>query len=181
MRMYQVDAFSGQLFAGNPAAVLPLDDWLPEPLMQAIVQESNLAETAFLHPNGNGWDLRWFTPVMEVDFCGHATLASAHVLTAHLGARAPLVFQTRIGELRVEKLAEGYRLDLPCLPPRPLDILPADALSSFTAPPERIFRNFENICRSWPCRSGAKLCARAGRADPARPVGAGGDRAGRGG
>lgn len=81
MQMYQVDAFTDRLFAGNPAAVLVLEDWLPDELMLAITQENNLAETAFVKPRSDGaWDLRWFAPAHEVDFCGHATLATAHVL-----------------------------------------------------------------------------------------------------
>ncbi|WP_204313102.1 PhzF family phenazine biosynthesis protein, partial [Stenotrophomonas maltophilia] len=68
------------MFAGNPAAVLVLDDWLALDTMQAIAEENNLAETAFARPNAGGWDLRWFTPTAEVNFCGHATLATAHVL-----------------------------------------------------------------------------------------------------
>ena len=75
--IYQVDAFSGDLFRGNPAAICPLDSWLPDQTMQSIAAENNLAETAFYCPNGSGYHLRWFTPVVEIDLCGHATLASA--------------------------------------------------------------------------------------------------------
>ena len=75
--MYQVDAFAGRVFAGNPAAICPLESWLPDDQMQAIAAENNLAETAFFVRNGSGYKLRWFTPAVEVDLCGHATLASA--------------------------------------------------------------------------------------------------------
>ncbi|HAO2892186.1 TPA: PhzF family phenazine biosynthesis protein, partial [Escherichia coli] len=92
--MYQVDAFTSALFRGNPAAVLVLDDWLPEATMQNIAAENNLAETAFVRPNGSGWDLRWFTPVHEAPFCGHATLATSHVLAHEMGIDGQLVFET---------------------------------------------------------------------------------------
>ncbi len=146
MRMYQVDAFTDRLFAGNPAAVLVLEDWLPDQLMLAIAQENNLAETAFTRarPDG-GWDLRWFTPAFEVDFCGHATLATAHVLMTETGARGPLAFHTRVGVLGVAGGPGGYRLDLPCLPPEPLDALPEAIAGIFATPPRRIFRSFENV------------------------------------
>src|SRR6266700_1721657 len=78
--LYQVDAFTGRLFGGNPAAVCPLGEWLPDATMQAIAAENNLAETAFFVAQGEGYLLRWFTPAVEVELCGHATLASAHVL-----------------------------------------------------------------------------------------------------
>lgn len=121
MRMFQVDAFTDRLFAGNPAAVLVLDDWLPDDLMLKIAAENNLAETAFTRPRPDGgWDLRWCTPAMEVDFCGHATLATAHILFTEYAAPGPLVFHTRIGPLRVDRGDAGYLLDLPCLPPKPL-------------------------------------------------------------
>lgn len=80
LKMYQVDAFSDRILGGNPAAVLIVEEWLPDSLMQSIAAENNLAETAFVKRAGDGWDLRWFTPTVEVDFCGHATLATAHVL-----------------------------------------------------------------------------------------------------
>ncbi|GBQ31463.1 PhzF family phenazine biosynthesis protein [Gluconacetobacter azotocaptans] len=146
MRMYQVDAFTERLFAGNPAAVLVLDDWLPDDCMLAITQENNLAETAFVKARSDGaWDLRWFAPVHEVDFCGHATLATAHVLLTEIGAQAPLTFHTRVGELRVSKNRCGYRLDIPRLPPVALEALPTEIATIFAHPPVRIFRNFENI------------------------------------
>lgn len=146
MRMYQVDAFTDRLFAGNPAAVLVLDDWLSEDLMLSIAQENNLAETAFVKARSDGaWDLRWFAPAHEVHFCGHATLATAHVLVTAAGAEAPLVFQTRVGELRVTCNPVGYRLDIPCLPPQALDAVPAEIGGIFAHPPINVFRNFENI------------------------------------
>lgn len=146
MRMFQVDAFTDRVFGGNPAAVLVLDDWLPDDMMLAITQENNLAETAFVKARADGtWDLRWFAPAHEVDFCGHATLATAHVLLTKTGAAAPLVFHTRVGELRVSPVPQGYRLDLPCLPPEPMGALPPEIAGIFAKPPVHIFRNFENV------------------------------------
>ena len=78
--VYQVDAFTSEMFGGNPAAVCPLDAWLPDDVLQAIALENNLSETAFYVPEGDGYRLRWFTPAVEVDLCGHATLATSHVL-----------------------------------------------------------------------------------------------------
>lgn len=146
MRMFQVDAFTDRLFAGNPAAVLVVENWLRDDLMLAIAQENNLAETAFAKARSDGtWDLRWFAPAHEVDFCGHATLATAHVLLTAIGAKAPFVFHTRVGLLRVTTESDGYRLDIPRLPPEPLEALPEEVAEVFVKPPLRIFRNFENI------------------------------------
>lgn len=146
MRMYQVDAFTDRLFTGNPAAILVLDDWLPGELMLAITQENNLAETAFVKARPDGaWDLRWFAPAHEVDFCGHATLATAHVLFTKAKADTPLAFHTRVGELRVSRELGGYRLDIPRLTPEVIDTLPQDIAGIFVELPVRIFRNFENI------------------------------------
>ena len=85
--IYQVDAFSKQVFGGNPAAICPLDAWISDDLMQAIAMENQLSETAFFVKEAEGFHLRWFTPAFEIDLCGHATLASAHVLYEHLGHR----------------------------------------------------------------------------------------------
>ena len=104
IKLYQVDAFTDKLFGGNPAGVCPLDDWLPEEVMQNIAFENNLAETAFFIINGADFELRWFTPVSEVDLCGHATLASAHVLFNHMDYnRDKIIFHSRSGELTVRK------------------------------------------------------------------------------
>ena len=143
--MFQVDAFSNRVFGGNPAAVVILDDWLPGHVMQAVAAENNLAETAFARPNETGWDLRWFTPANEADFCGHATLATAHVLVTQHAVRDCLRFSTRVGELRVFPEHDGYRLDVPCLPPQPLHELPESVAGMFANTSRGIFRNFENV------------------------------------
>lgn len=146
MRMYQVDAFTDQLFAGNPAAVLVLEEWLPDDLMLAITRENNLAETAFVKLRQDGtWDLRWFAPAHEVDFCGHATLATAHILFTEQGADSDIIFHTRVGELRVSKAARGYKLDIPRLAPEALESLPHEIADILSMKPVGMFRNFENI------------------------------------
>lgn len=118
--MYQVDAFSGRVFAGNPAAVCPLESWLPDAQMQAIAAENNLAETAFFVRNGKGYKLRWFTPIVEVDLCGHATLASAFVILNDLEPNERSVaFETKSGTLTVTREGGLYSLDFPARPPKP--------------------------------------------------------------
>lgn len=143
--MYQVDAFAERVFGGNPAGVLVLEEWLPEAMMQAIAAENNLAETAFVKRNGDHWDLRWFTPTVEVDFCGHATLATAHILFTEYAISGPITFKTRVGQLNVEVVEEGYLLDLPSLPPEKIPNLPAVIEPLFRDIAQSHFRNFENI------------------------------------
>lgn len=134
LEVLQVDAFTDRPFAGNPAGVclLPAGAWPDEGWMQAVAAEVNVAETAFLRPTGPGsWDLRWFTPTVEVDLCGHATLASAHALRTHWGATdSRLTFATRSGALVVTADGDDLVLDLPADPPAPAPDAPAllDAL-----------------------------------------------------
>ncbi len=116
LRQYQVDAFATAVFQGNPAAVVPLEYWLEDGLMQAIAGENNLSETAFLVETAQGFDLRWFTPCCEVDLCGHATLAAAYVVFEKLAYREPVVrFATRSGELRVERHGDTLSMDFPAI------------------------------------------------------------------
>jgi len=122
IKQYQVDAFASRVFEGNPAAVCPLDAWLPDELMQAIAEENNLSETAFFVPEGNAFRLRWFTPVAEVDLCGHATLASAHVILNILGHASERVeFETHSGRLTVARDGEMLAMDFPAQPPQPCE------------------------------------------------------------
>ncbi len=120
LRIVQVDAFADRPFTGNPAAVMPLEAWLPDDMLQAIAMENNLSETAFTIPAGNGeadYELRWFTPTLEIALCGHATLASGHVL---IGDRDRIRFRTRrAGLLEVAREGDGYALSLPALTPAP--------------------------------------------------------------
>ena len=117
--IYQIDAFSSQLFGGNPAAVCPLDHWLDTRLLQAIAAENNLAETSFIVPLEPGnYQLRWFTPAVEVPLCGHATLAAAYAIAHRMDAgREHFRFQTLSGELLVTRSGELYTLDFPVRPP----------------------------------------------------------------
>jgi PhzF family phenazine biosynthesis protein len=128
--LYQVDAFTDQPFAGNRAAVCLLPDPADPGWMQRVAMEMNLAETAFLHREGDDYRLRWFTPTVEVDLCGHATLASAHILwernlIAH-GAQAR--FQTRSGLLTADRRPNGIELDFPATPAKPAT--PPDGLNA---------------------------------------------------
>lgn len=122
LRQYQVDAFTTDVFGGNPAAVVPLEHWLDDTVMQAIAAENNLSETAFFVPAGEGYHLRWFTPLAEVDLCGHATLATAHVLFDEMQLPAQQIsFATRSGILRVEREAARLLMDFPVLPMQPCE------------------------------------------------------------
>lgn len=132
--IYQVDAFSARPFGGNPAAVCPLTEWLPDELLQNIAAENNLSETAFFVPRGEVYELRWFTPQVEVDLCGHATLATAWVLIHALGdAPSVLRFATRSGELRVTREGDELAMDFPARTPQacepPAGLLEALGLS----------------------------------------------------
>ena len=121
--IYQVDAFASEVFAGNPAAVCPLEAWLPDPVMQAIAMENNLAETAFFVARDGSYDLRWFTPALEVDLCGHATLGSGYVIATYLDPGAEeMTFSSRSGPLKVTRSGDLYTLDFPALSARQLDL-----------------------------------------------------------
>ncbi len=120
--LYIVDAFTNKPFSGNPAAVCPLQKWLDDSLLQSIAAENNLSETAFFIPKGDAYHLRWFTPAVEVPLCGHATLASAHVLFNHLGfIREEIVFETMRGELRIRRMDDLLLMNFPARIPQPVD------------------------------------------------------------
>ncbi|MBI1261002.1 MAG: PhzF family phenazine biosynthesis isomerase [Rhizobiales bacterium] len=143
-RLFQVDAFAAKVFEGNPAAIVPLDAWPETALMQALAAENNLAETAFFVPEGEGYHLRWFTPTVEVDLCGHATLASAHVLFSHLGYDKPAIsFQTRSGELVVKREGDKLAMDFPAAKPRPFP-MPAGIEEALGARP-RVYLRTSNL------------------------------------
>ena len=119
--IFQVDAFAARRFAGNPAAVMPFDRFPPDAVMQELAAENNLAETAFLVRDGDGYRIRWFTPVTEVPLCGHATLASAAVVMERLEPdRRRVVFGSASGPLMVERAGVGYVMDFPARPSRPV-------------------------------------------------------------
>ncbi|HRY32782.1 MAG TPA: PhzF family phenazine biosynthesis protein [Bacteroidales bacterium] len=112
--LFQVDAFTNHLFGGNPAAICPLEHWLPDELMQKIAMENNLSETAFFVKEGFAYHIRWFTPKVEVRLCGHATLASAHVLYNHLGFEGETIhFHSKSGHLEVSRNGKLLILDFP--------------------------------------------------------------------
>jgi len=139
--IYQVDAFTDSVFSGNPAAVCSIgSEWLPDTIMQSIATENNLAETAFFILNDGKYSIRWFTPETEVDLCGHATLATAHVLYHHQGSTIEEVaFQSRSGELRVRMVEGRYRLDFPIDIVSQVDMTP-ELLAGFDQRPIEAYR-----------------------------------------
>jgi len=119
---FEVHSFTDHVFHGNPAGVCPLDQWIDDELMQKIAKENGLSETAFFVPSKDGFDLRWFTPTMEVDLCGHATLASAFVLFEHLDYEGEMiVFHTQSGDLMVSKQGSAIVMDFPSRPATRVD------------------------------------------------------------
>jgi predicted PhzF superfamily epimerase YddE/YHI9 len=128
LRFFQVDAFTSRLFAGNPAGVVPLDAWLPDETLQNIAMENNLAETAFIVPEAavqSDFHLRWFTPAVEMDLCGHATLATAHVLKTELGFASDRIrFRSKSGGLTVSTEGDRLVLDFPSRSGVPIDVFP---------------------------------------------------------
>jgi predicted PhzF superfamily epimerase YddE/YHI9 len=135
--LVQVDAFSDRPFSGNPAAVVLLPRWLDEAVLQAIAAENNLSETAYVVREGDRLQLRWFTPTVEVDLCGHATLAAGAVVLAENGGD-DVAFDTRSGTLNVRRIGDGYELDLPALPPFPRADPPTALAEILGHPPEEI-------------------------------------------
>jgi PhzF family phenazine biosynthesis protein len=143
--LFQVDAFAEGVFSGNPAAVCPLDTWLPDNVMQAIAAENNLSETAFFVREDPGFRLRWFTPTREVELCGHATLASAFVLWTHLGESGPLRFRTRSGVLIVEQDGDRIVLDFPALSLEPAQRPPDALFIGLGVKPDAVLANGESL------------------------------------
>jgi PhzF family phenazine biosynthesis protein len=144
LRMFQVDAFTAERFRGNPAAVIPLQAWLSDELMQAIAAENNLSETAFFVREADGaFHIRWFSPLTEIDFCGHATLASAFVLLEAGLAQAPLVFRaSAVGDLTVQRRADGLlEMSFPNRAPEPVAEPPAALLQGLGCEPEAVLRS----------------------------------------
>ena len=140
--IYQIDAFTDKIFGGNPAAVCPLDSWPADTVLQNIAIENNLAETAFfIHLEGNKYHLRWFTPEIEIDLCGHATLASAYVIFNELNQEADeLVFESKSGILKVKKQGAYLELDFPSRPPVKAD-LPATIADALSIQPVEVWKS----------------------------------------
>jgi PhzF family phenazine biosynthesis protein len=146
LQIFQVDAFTREAFHGNPAAVVPLEEWLPTETMLAIAAENNLAETAFFVKEGDGYGLKWFTPTVEMDLCGHATLASAFVLWNELGFTGEtLSFETRSGTLTVARDGDLMVLDFPSRPPAETDA-PANLGEALSAEPETTLKSRDLLC-----------------------------------
>lgn len=142
LSIYQVDAFTDHLFAGNPAAVVPIEDeWPGDDILQKVAIENNLAETAFFQQKGDVFELRWFTPEFEVDLCGHATLASAHVIYKHLGYdKNEIHFESMSGPLVVSRKNNLLQLDFPSRMPEPVDGKP-EWLKAFSHQPQEILKS----------------------------------------
>jgi PhzF family phenazine biosynthesis protein len=138
---FVVHSFTSSLFHGNPAGICPLETWLADELMQRVAAENRLSETAFFVPGEDGYDLRWFTPESEVDLCGHATLATAHVLFTELGYEAPAVrFQTQSGPLTVWREGEALVMDFPARPGEPIEA-PEHLVTGLGAEPAEVYRS----------------------------------------
>jgi PhzF family phenazine biosynthesis protein len=141
LTIYQVDAFTTKLFGGNPAAVCPLETWLPDEVMQKLAAENNLSETAFFVKEGEVFHLRWFTPEYEIDLCGHATLASAFILFNYLNFEKGVIkFQTKSGLLEVRKKGELIELNFPARMPEACEA-PEALLKGFNFPPAKVLKS----------------------------------------
>lgn len=137
---YEISAFTTNAFGGNPAGVCPLAAWLPDPVLQSIAANNNLAETAFMVPRGDDFDLRWFTPTTEVDLCGHATLAAAFVLFIERGVHAKDIrFHSRSGVLTVSREGDLLTLDFPSRPANPC-VLPDALVRGLGAKPQEVLK-----------------------------------------
>lgn len=148
LSIYQVDAFTGRLFSGNPAAVCPLETWIDDYRLQAVAAENNLSETAFFVKRGDRYEIRWFTPTSEVDLCGHATLASAFVIFHFLEKNLKAVaFETRErGALSVTRDGERLTLDFPAMVPEPCEA-PAGLIEGLGRRPEAVLRSRDYLVR----------------------------------
>jgi PhzF family phenazine biosynthesis protein len=141
MTIYQVDAFTNKLFGGNPAAVCPLEKWLPDSIMQKLAAENNLSETAFFVKNNETYDIRWFTPEFEIDLCGHATLASAYVIFNHsYHPTDQVVFNCKSGKLTVDRKGDLFKLNFPSRMPVPAKA-PGNLLQSVNITPTKILKS----------------------------------------
>ena len=141
--IYIVHAFTNRLFGGNPAAVCPLTHWLPDETMQQLAKENNLSETAFFVPEGDGFRLRWFTPTVEVKLCGHATLATAHIMYTELGyQKDEILFYSLSGELKITRMADNrIQLDFPANKPEPMTDIPDALFSSLHISSSPVFKS----------------------------------------
>src|SRR5690349_21245120 len=146
LKIYQLDAFTDKIFCGNPAAVCPLDEWLPDNLMQNIAMENNLAETAFFVKREEQFEIRWFTPTVEVDLCGHATLASAAVLFEYENYPGDVItfFSPRSGILKVSRSGDLLTLDFPSDKFERADLSP-QLIACFNSQPVEAYRGKTDV------------------------------------
>ncbi|HXD08998.1 MAG TPA: PhzF family phenazine biosynthesis protein [Anaerolineales bacterium] len=141
LQIFQVDAFTDKVFGGNPAGVCPLDHWIPDEMMLKIAMENAVAETAFFAPGSAGFDIRWFTPEFEMDLCGHATLATAHVLINHLNHPQPSIkFHSNSGDLVVTAEDKLLTLNFPSRKPVPSEV-PQVILDAIQAKPLEVLKS----------------------------------------
>lgn len=151
--LFQIDAFTGHAFGGNPAAVCPLPYFLQDDIMQAIARENNLSETAYIVPTAQGeadFDLRWFTPTVEVDLCGHATLAAAKVIFSHIRPDLEVIrFSTRSGLLTVTRDGDMLAMDFPMVTPQ--EVTPPESLThAFDHPPDTVLAGLRDLLIVFP-------------------------------
>jgi PhzF family phenazine biosynthesis protein len=140
LKSYTLDAFTDHVFGGNPAAVCPLSEWLDDRTLQNIAAENNLSETAFFVPEGDGYHLRWFTPVNEVELCGHATLATSFVIFEQIAPeKTELRFRALAGTLRVTRDGDLLSLDFPSRPPQKID-MPAELVAALGTTPLEMWK-----------------------------------------
>ncbi len=145
LTLYQIDAFANRPFKGNPAAVIPLETWLPDDTMQSIAEENNLSETTFFVPTKTGFHIRWFTPSTEVELCGHATLAAAYVLFNFLGYDKGIIeFDSKSGMLTVSQKNDWLVMDFPAQPPVLCDV-PDEIINAFDKKPIECLRSEDYI------------------------------------
>ncbi|MGJ1227168.1 PhzF family phenazine biosynthesis protein [Sphingobacterium siyangense] len=145
LEIYQVDSFTEQVFHGNPACVVPLKNWLPDETLLKIARENAVAETAFFIDKGDFIHLRWFTPEIEMDLCGHATLATAHCLVAHLNyQKNRIIFDTQVGPLKVNVEDGVYYMDFPSRMPEPT-ALPDIIERSLNIKPKEVFKSRDYV------------------------------------
>jgi len=145
LTIFQIDAFTDRIFGGNPACVVPLKEWLPDHQLLHIAKENAVAETAFFIPSTDHFHIRWFTPDIEMDLCGHATLATAHVLCAHLNyAPAIIKFESKSGLLLVEKQETHYTLNFPSRMPLP-DSLPEILRQGMDRQPKEVLKSRDYV------------------------------------
>ena len=141
LKIYQVDAFTNAIFSGNPACVVPLEEWLPDEVLLNITKENAVAETAFFIKGKDNYHLRWFTPEVEMDLCGHATLASAHVISNFIDNNATEIkFETLSGQLSVQVNTKGYTLNFPSRKPKPSE-LPEEITKALNIQPQKVYKD----------------------------------------